>query len=88
MFNKTNNRLATPFSSGVVTPQSNASACGVVAPSLIKKTLTNQSSPLLNTGSNDGIVCYKIVTGLLKFGNMLLKVDKLFIEIYHLYNVS
>jgi len=43
--------LPAPFPPCVVAPQSNASACSIVAPSLTKTALDNQSSPLLKTGS-------------------------------------
>ena len=46
-----NNGLPASFPPCVVAPQSNASACSIVAPSLTKTALDNQSSPLLKTGS-------------------------------------
>ena len=51
VFNKVNNRLPAPFPLCVVAPQLNAAAFAIVAPSLEKKPLANESSPLLNTGS-------------------------------------
>jgi len=50
-----NNCLSADFSLGVVAPQSNAPACSIVASSLAKNPLSNQSSTLRNPGSRFGV---------------------------------
>ncbi|MCL2740467.1 MAG: MGMT family protein [Oscillospiraceae bacterium] len=65
-----NNRLPADLSQGVVAPQSNAPACSIVAPSLEKNPLANQSLNSSHEGSNpeqENIPCHRVVN---RFGGL------------------